>query len=102
MSTKTNIFLTGVTGYIGGSVLDRLLEHPNVASFEFTALVRSSEKAAKLKALGVNPVVGSLQDLEILEDLASKADIVLSMVRRIKSISNFENIPMTYFYVGRL
>lgn len=70
------------TGYIGGAVLVRLLEHPDVATFEFTALVRSAEKALKLKEIGVNAVVGSLQDLSLLEALASEADIVISMVRK--------------------
>jgi uncharacterized protein YbjT (DUF2867 family) len=31
-------------GYIGGSVLQRLLEHPKRDSFEITALVRSATK----------------------------------------------------------
>ncbi|CAF1349245.1 unnamed protein product, partial [Adineta steineri] len=31
-STKINIFLTGATGYIGGSVLTSLLQHPNASN----------------------------------------------------------------------
>jgi hypothetical protein len=96
MSTKTNIFFTGATGtshyfffkkpliysigYIGGSVLSRLLKHPNAASFNITALVRSPEKAEKLKTLGVHPVVGSYSDLALVEKLTAKADVVIATV----------------------
>ena len=101
MSTKTNIFFTGATGtshlksrcipgsvsliyysegYIGGSVLSRLLKHPNAATFNITALVRSPEKAEKLKILGVNPVVGSHSDLALVEKLTAKADVVIATV----------------------
>ena len=34
-----------LTGYIGGSVLSRLLEHPSASTFDITVLVRSEEKA---------------------------------------------------------
>jgi nucleoside-diphosphate-sugar epimerase len=68
-------------GYIGGTVLSRFLAHPKASSFVINALVRSPEKAGKLKAFGVTPVVGSLSDLQIIEKFASEADVVLSVVR---------------------
>jgi len=71
--------MTGVTGYIGGSVLLRFLNHPNTTSFDITALVRSPEKAEKLKTLGVNAVVGSHSDSPLVETLASEADFVIAM-----------------------
>jgi nucleoside-diphosphate-sugar epimerase len=77
-SNKTNIFLTGATGYIGGSVLVRLLDHPKADTFKITALVRSPGKAAQLKTLGVDAVVGSFSDLDRLTKLASEADVVFS------------------------
>jgi len=78
MSAKTNIFLTGATGYIGGSVLLRFLKHPDASSFNITVLVRSPEKAEKLKAFGVNPVVGSHSDIPLVEELAAQADVVIA------------------------
>ena len=68
-------------GYIGGSVLNRFLEHRDAAQFAFTVLVRSADKAEKLKALGLKAVIGTLQDLTLLEDLSADADIVVSTVR---------------------
>jgi hypothetical protein len=68
-------------GYIGGAVLLRLLNHPDASSFKITALVRSHEKADKLKALGVEAVVGSLSDVALLEALAAEAHVVIAMAR---------------------
>jgi len=79
MASKTNIFVTGATGYIGGSVVARLLEHPNASSFQITALVRSPEKAAKLESVGVRTAIGSLSELDKVEKLTSEADVVISM-----------------------
>ncbi|KAF9453420.1 NAD(P)-binding protein [Macrolepiota fuliginosa MF-IS2] len=77
---KTKIFTIGATGYIGGSVLGRLLAHPNAHSFEITTLVRSQDKANKLKRFGVTPVVGSFSDVSLVEELAAGADIVFDAV----------------------
>lgn len=58
----------------------RLLAHSNASAFDITAIVRSPEKAEKLKSFGVTPVVGSLQDLSLLEELTSKAHVVFHCV----------------------
>jgi len=54
------IFLTGATGYIGAAVVDSLLR----GGHDVTALVRDNEKAARVAARGVHPVVGNLGDPE--------------------------------------
>ncbi|KAJ7581529.1 hypothetical protein C8J56DRAFT_1102765 [Mycena floridula] len=80
MSTKVQIFLTGATGYIGGSILSLLLEHKNRAHFNITVLVRSEDKAEKIRnATGINVLVGTHQDVKLVEDLASKADVIFSL-----------------------
>lgn len=61
-------------------MLSRFLKHPNAASFNITTLVRSPEKAEKLKAFSVNPVVGSHSDTALVEKLAAKADMVIATV----------------------
>jgi len=82
MSSKVNIFITGATGYIGGSVLTRLLKHSDRSNFNITALVRSAEKGEKLKSLGVDAIVlGSYTDenLGFLTEAASHADVVFAI-----------------------
>ncbi|KAI0360215.1 NAD-P-binding protein [Trametes cingulata] len=78
MSDKLIIFFTGATGYIGGSILQRLFEHPNKERFDITALVRNAEKAELLSTkFGVKTVLGSLQDLDKLTSLSEGAHIVI-------------------------
>ncbi len=50
------VFLTGATGYVGSAVLDALIR----GGHRLTAIVRDPEKAERLKARGVTPVVGEL------------------------------------------
>ncbi|OSD08792.1 NAD-P-binding protein [Trametes coccinea BRFM310] len=79
-ASKTNIFITGATGYIGGSVFQRLVQHPNAANFNLTALVRSPEKAKFVREnFPVNVVEGSNADLDKLTDLSERADVVLNI-----------------------
>jgi nucleoside-diphosphate-sugar epimerase len=67
-------------GYIGGSVLQRLLDHPERDTFEITALVRSIDKAKLLNTLGINTVVASLADLDKLTEFAAASDVVIHTV----------------------
>ncbi|KAG6843765.1 hypothetical protein H0H87_000780 [Tephrocybe sp. NHM501043] len=75
---STNIFFIGATGYIGGSFLARLIERSDFATLNITLLVRSAEKAAKFATFGLNPVVGSHTDADLVEKLSSEADVVVS------------------------
>ena len=69
-------------GYVGGSVLHRLLVHPSASTFDITALVRDETKAKKLEEkFGVHSVVGSLKDTALVEKLAENAHVVFSLVR---------------------
>ena len=61
-------------------MLARLLAHPNADVFEITVLVRSEDKAKKLQAFGVNAVIGSLGDSELVKQLAENADVLFTIV----------------------
>ncbi|KAI0649438.1 NAD-P-binding protein [Trametes meyenii] len=79
-SSTTKLFILGATGYIGGSVLQRIFEHPKRDSFEITALVRNADKAKYLKEnYGLNTVVGHTAEFDKLATLSEQADIVLSL-----------------------
>ena len=104
-AVKQKIFLTGATGnktlwflvphayknlllpvhfykgYIGGSVLWRLLNHSDRSKFAIKALVRDKTKAKRFASeYGVEPVEGSLSDLKELEAAASEADYIITTV----------------------
>ncbi|KAA1467579.1 NAD(P)-binding protein [Dentipellis sp. KUC8613] len=78
-SAKTQVLITGATGYIGGTVLQLLLAHPKRDSFEITAYVRSEDKAKKLRELGVKTAIGTYEDSDKLQEAASKADVVFNI-----------------------
>jgi nucleoside-diphosphate-sugar epimerase len=67
------IFVTGATGYIGGSVAESLV----ALGHDVTGLVRSANKIPPLKERGIEPVVGTLDDPEILAHAADQADAVI-------------------------
>jgi nucleoside-diphosphate-sugar epimerase len=67
------ILVTGATGYIGGSVAEKLV----AAGHNVSGLVRSDAKSLLLKERGINPVVGTLDDCEILTKAAQAADAVI-------------------------
>ena len=69
-----NIFITGAGGYIGGSVAAALL----VNGHYVRGLTRSEASAKRLAASGIDPVVGTLDDADLLTREARAADGVIN------------------------
>ena len=61
------IFCTGASGYIGGSVAAHLM----AAGHQVSGLIRSPDKADAVRARGIQPVLGTLDDADILVNAAS-------------------------------
>lgn len=57
------IFVTGATGFVGSAVVQDLL----AAGHHVTGLARSEASAATLSDAGVDVVLGSLDNLDILQ-----------------------------------
>ncbi len=68
------IFMTGASGYIGGTVAERLIE----ASHAVSGLARTEAAAAKLRARGIAPVRGELSSHGVVRDAARAADAVIN------------------------
>jgi nucleoside-diphosphate-sugar epimerase len=68
------VFITGATGYIGGSLSERLIRSGHIVS----GLVRTEAKAKSAAELGIVPVIGSLDDGEVLTGAARQADAVIN------------------------
>lgn len=69
---------TGASGYIGGDVLHLLkTAHPE---YECSVLLRDSGKAAAISKVfpDVRVVLGDLDDAALIEEEASKADVIIS------------------------
>ncbi|GAA2836441.1 NAD-dependent epimerase/dehydratase family protein [Nonomuraea rubra] len=69
-----HVFVTGASGYIGGAVATRLLEAGHIV----TGLTRDATAAGTLARLGVQPVVGGLDDADLLAEHARRADAVVN------------------------
>jgi nucleoside-diphosphate-sugar epimerase len=69
-----NIFITGSAGFIGGSIATGLVKKGH----HVTGLVRSADQAEEMTALGITPVIGTLDDSALLTEQASKADGVIN------------------------
>ena len=68
------VFITGASGYIGGSVAAALI----AAGHKVTGLVRSEERAQAVRARSIDPVIGTLGDASLLARLARECDAVIN------------------------
>jgi nucleoside-diphosphate-sugar epimerase len=92
-SKQINIFFTGVTGYIGGSLLIDLLQHPNASNFKITALIRGDEsRVKKLTSLGITPLIGSNDSHDIIEKAASESHVVIHMANSADDLPSVKSI----------
>ena len=68
------VFITGASGYIGGSVAAALVAQGHVVS----GLARSDATAAALQQRGITPVAGTLDDANVLAQAARAADVTVN------------------------
>ena len=79
------VFLLGGTGAIGGHALPALV----AAGHEVTALVRTPEKAAVVRAQGADPVMVSMFDRAALSDSFRSHDAVVNLATSMPSFATF-------------
>ncbi len=76
--SPSKLFITGGTGYIGGSVLKGIIKtYPDL---EITALLRSPTEEFAERYPTVKVVRGSFDDFEIVEKAAEDADVIVRKV----------------------
>ncbi|KAJ5164853.1 NAD dependent epimerase/dehydratase family protein [Penicillium coprophilum] len=78
--TPRSLLITGVSGYIGGTVLSSILEQQDqwTKLLKISALVRSKSQASTVQNLGVLPVMfSSFDETEALEEIAKDFDVII-------------------------
>lgn len=66
---------TGATGYIGGNVLNKVIEL--YGNLEITALLREPSKAFADRYPQVKVVKGTFHDFDVIEKASQEADIII-------------------------
>lgn len=67
------ILITGITGYIGGTVAQKLLDK----NYQVIGLIRNDSQAKELEAAGIETIVGNIHDETVLRNAISNADAVI-------------------------
>lgn len=68
------LFITGAAGFIGGSIAKSLAEEGHTV----IGLIRDPQQAEALQTLGITPIVGSLDDSQLLKEQSQAADAVIN------------------------
>ena len=68
------VFVTGATGYIGGSIAKTLVDEGH----DVLGLLRNSDKADALRKIGITPALGTLEDKVALIQYAQSSDAVIN------------------------
>lgn len=92
------VFLTGANGWIGAVVARDLLD----AGHSVVGLVRSKEKGKALAAAGIEPLVGSLTDIDVIRQGAGEAEGVIHTafgldMSKIKELAEEDRIAIETF-----
>ncbi|WP_223601237.1 NAD-dependent epimerase/dehydratase family protein [Chryseobacterium sp. GVT01B] len=67
------ILITGITGYIGGSIAKKLLDR----NYEVTGLVRNETQVKELESLGIKTIIGNIHNEDLIKAAVDGVDAVI-------------------------
>ncbi|PWN63632.1 epimerase [Chryseobacterium phosphatilyticum] len=67
------VLITGITGYIGGSIAKKLLDR----NYEVTGLVRNEAHVQELESLGIKTIIGNIHNEDLIKTAVDGVDAVI-------------------------
>ena len=67
------VLITGITGYIGGTIAKKLLNK----NYEVTGLVRNEAHVQELESLGIKAIVGDIHNEDLIKTAVADVDAVI-------------------------
>ena len=74
ISQMKTVLITGVTGYIGGSIAVELIKK----EYKVIGLIRNNTDEVPIKKLGIVPVIGSINEVEKIEKIINDVDAIIN------------------------
>src|SRR5690242_7419791 len=76
-NNRMRVFVTGASGYLGSAIASRLVK----TGAEVQGLVRTADRAERLRGIGVVPVLGTLEQADALVAALKNCDAVVHVGR---------------------
>lgn len=95
MSSRSNlsVLFLGATGYIGGATLIEFIsQYPG---FTYTAIIRNPKDAKALEAVNVKVIIGSYDQLDLIEKTVAEYDITINA-------ADADDLPLTKAVIAGL
>jgi len=86
-----SVLITGVTGFIGSHVAERLVEN----GYKVGGLVRKSSDSRNINHLDIQIEYGSLADIDVLESVVSRYDTVIHIAGYASDWGDFDTFYQT-------
>lgn len=67
------ILITGITGYIGGTIAKKLLEK----NYHVIGLVRNEDHTKELESLGIESIIGNIHDESVLKSAIANVEAII-------------------------
>ena len=96
--TNLKVFILGATGYLGTAIGRRLV----TAGLEVRGLARDGERAASLKAIGVIPTLGTLEESDSFLSELKNCDAVVHAARMAGDAGRADHTALEAIRVGAL
>ena len=98
MNTNARVFITGVSGYLGGAIATRLVR----SGYEVHGLTRNIDRVSDLSACGIHPVVGTLSKPDTFLPALKNCDAAIHTAFDPSDVANQDRLALEAIRTGAL